>query len=611
MSIKKNWNSNAISMDLPLVFADGNRLQQILYNLLGNAIKFTPEGQVTLRARVLEPDPLGEQSRELGQVEVAIADTGIGIPPDKLSLIFNSFEQGDGSTARRYGGTGLGLAITKQLVELHGGQISVESRPGQGSEFRFTLPISPPDWQDDSEQQAQLTPLAGLESEQPGIAAALEAVSSLNANFGTGSNLAPSSALASPSQFPASLGLEPSIAAAQFKILIVDDEPVNLQVLANHLSLEKYAIIQASSGAEALELLETEARPDLVLLDVMMPEMTGYEVCKEIRKRFPANELPVLMLTAKSQVADVIEGLNEGANDYLAKPIRKQELLARLRTHLYLANMSMALNRFVPNQFLKLLDKKSIVDIAVGDQVLQQMSILFADIRDFTTLSERMTPEDNFRFINSYLARMEPAITQHYGFIDKYIGDAIMALFERSANDAVLAGLQMFERLAVHNQERIRKDYMPIHIGLGINTGDMILGTVGGSDHIDGTVIGDSVNVASRLEGLTKRYGVPLLISEFTYRALEQPEQFSLRRIDRVQVKGKSNWVDVYEVFDVDGPAQRALKLESRDRFEAAVELFHQGAIADAQALFLECARTCPQDAVVQYFLTRCRQEQP
>jgi two-component system sensor histidine kinase ChiS len=213
--------------------------------------------------------------------------------------------------------------------------------------------------------------------------------------------------------------------------LIVDDEPVNLQVLVNHLSLQNYAITQASNGIEALATIENGFKPDLILLDVMMPRMTGYEVCQKIRQQFPANELPVVMLTAKNQVSDLVIGLNVGANDYLTKPISKHELLARIKTHLQLSNINIAYSRFVPHEFLKLLNKESIIEVQLGDQVQKDMSILFSDIRNFTTLSERMTPTENFQFINSYLSRMEPAIRENHGFIDKYIGDGIMALFNR------------------------------------------------------------------------------------------------------------------------------------------------------------------------------------
>ena len=149
------------------------------------------------------------------------------------------------------------------------------------------------------------------------------------------------------------------------------------------------------------------------------------------------------------------------------------------------------------------------------------MSVLFADIRAFTTHSEQMTAEDTFKFINGYLRRMEPAIIENSGFIDKYIGDEIMALFEVSADSAVNAGVTMLKILAEYNLSRRLLDRQPIEIGIGINTGNLRLGTVGGNFRIDTTVIGDAVNLGSRLQQLTKVYQVPFLISHTTLAALE------------------------------------------------------------------------------------------
>ena len=162
------------------------------------------------------------------------------------------------------------------------------------------------------------------------------------------------------------------------------------------------------------------------------------------------------------------------------------------------------------------------------------MSILFSDIRSFTQMSEQMTPEDNFKFINAYLSRMEPAITENRGFIDKYIGDAIMALFGGSADDAVKAGISMLQRLTEYNLTRQRPERPPISIGIGINTGDLMLGIVGGQHRMDSTVISDAVNLGSRLEELSKRYGIPLLISEHTFLRLEDPNVYCFRVIDKV-----------------------------------------------------------------------------
>ncbi len=287
---------NKIDYNLPPALGDENRLQQILYNLVGNAIKFTKEGTVEVSAEIMLI-----RGREM--IAISVKDSGIGIPDDKLDIIFNSFEQGDGSTEREYGGTGLGLAITKKLVELHGGTINVVSKTGKGSSFTFTIPVS-----ENHEINTQRI-VAKLEYDLDNIN-----FNQLNQN-----------------DERVSLNGNTS-----FNILIVDDDPVNLQVLRNHFMPYKYNVTEASNGIEALELIMECDKPDLVLLDVMMPRLSGYEVCREIRKKYTPNELPVIMLTAKRLIQDLIQGFESGANDYLVKPFDKRELLARVNTMLRL-----------------------------------------------------------------------------------------------------------------------------------------------------------------------------------------------------------------------------------------------------------------------------------
>ncbi len=548
---------NNLPADLPLVNADENRLQQILQNLIANAIKFTEKGEITISAKPIEDN----------QLVITISDTGIGIFADQLEDIFKSFEQVEGSTAREYGGTGLGLAITKQLIELHGGKIWVKSKPGIGSDFSFNLTIS--------KQTKSQSSTAVI---NPQINHDLLV---LNNNYYT---------------------------EGKFKLLIVDDELVNLQVLINHLSLENYTIKQASLGTEALEIIENGFKPDIILLDVMMPRMSGYEVTQRLRKLYPATELPILMLTAKNQTSDLVEGLAAGANDYLTKPISKHELLARVKTHIHLHNINAAYSRFVPHQFLQLLNKESILDIQLADQIEKQMTILFSDIRGFTSLSEKMTPKENFKFINSYLSKMEPIITQYNGFIDKYIGDAIMALFPTNADDAVRSSISMLKKLKIYNQERHKAGYQAIKIGIGLNTGALMLGTVGGINRMDGTVISDAVNLASRMEGMTKVFGIGLLISENTYSNLKNPSDYAIRMLDRVKVKGKNIPVTVYEVFDTDPNIE--LKLKARDQFEQALTYYRHQEFTQAIKCFQQVLQINDADKASQIYIERCQKLQ-
>jgi class 3 adenylate cyclase/GAF domain-containing protein len=273
-----------------------------------------------------------------------------------------------------------------------------------------------------------------------------------------------------------------------------------------------------------------------------------------------------------------------------------------------MAELNQAYERFVPGQFLQFLEKSSIVDVKLGDQVQLEMSVLFSDIRNFTTLSESMTPKDNFKFINSYLSCMEPAITKNSGFIDKYIGDAIMALFSGEADNAVKAGISMLNRLVEYNQHRAKSGYAPIQNGIGINTGSLMLGTVGGQNRMDGTVISDAVNLASRVESLTKNYGVSLLITEQTYSRLSNPVDYAIRTIDTVKVKGKSQLVTVYEVFDADPSEIKEGKLATLSLFAEALALYSSGKFSEAARLFAECWHQNQGDRVAHIYWQRCQQ---
>ncbi|MEO8892266.1 MAG: adenylate/guanylate cyclase domain-containing protein [Coleofasciculaceae cyanobacterium] len=286
---------------------------------------------------------------------------------------------------------------------------------------------------------------------------------------------------------------------------------------------------------------------------------------------------------------------------------RKQSESERQKFTDELFNINEALSRFVPRQFLQFLNKKSIVDVAIGDQVQQEMSVLFADIRNFTGLSETMTPQENFNFINAYLSRMEPAVIENQGFIDKYIGDEIMALFSGGVDNAVKAGISMLKRLTEYNQYRAKSDYVQLKIGIGINTGSLMLGTVGGTSRMDSTVISDSVNLASRIEKLTRHYGTSLLISHHAFFQLEDASLYAFRMIDRLKVRGKLETVSIYEIFDAEEPELYQGKLATKLEFEQALLLYHLGAYKDAAQLFGHCLFLNPNDTVAQIYRKLCQ----
>ena len=271
-----------------------------------------------------------------------------------------------------------------------------------------------------------------------------------------------------------------------------------------------------------------------------------------------------------------------------------------------LYQINAAYQRFVPCEFLSLLEKQSILDVQLGNQIKKEMSILFCDIRDFTALSEKITPQDNFDFINAFLGRMAPIIDQHHGVIDKYIGDEIMALFPTHADDAVQAAINMLKALADYNLTRGRPERPKLKMGIGINTGLLMLGIVGGKNRMDGTVISDAVNLASRVEEMNKKYGTSLLITTETYQKLKEPSQYKIRLIDTVKVKGKSKVVTIYEVFDTDSPSMMANKSETLSDFKQGVMLYHKTALKKAKIFFERVLKINPDDKVAQIYLKRC-----
>ena len=328
---------------------------------------------------------------------------------------------------------------------------------------------------------------------------------------------------------------------------------------------------------------------------------------EDMEIRYPDRIIPLEV--SASPIRDEMGHISQAIAAFQDISDRKKAEAEREAFTRELSQVNEVFSRFVPRQFLQSLARKKIADIQLGESVEKTMSVLFADIRSFTTLSEQMTPEETFKFINAYLQQMEPAITNNGGFIDKYIGDAIMALFEESVDRAVKAGIAMLQSLAEYNQIGQQQNCQPIQIGIGINTGNLMLGTVGGNSHIDTTVIGDTVNLGARLEKLTKVYETPFLISHHTFASLEEPMEYALRLLARVQVRGKARKVGVFEVFEADPPAQKQGKLATKPIFEEGLLSYYRGAIEKAQFLFEQCLQQNPNDRPAQIYLQQCTEQ--
>ena len=268
--------------------------------------------------------------------------------------------------------------------------------------------------------------------------------------------------------------------------------------------------------------------------------------------------------------------------------------------------MAASFGRFVPREFLQFLGRKSIVDVQLGDQTQRDMSILFSDIRSFTTMSEKMSPKENFDFVNRYMAFCAPVVQENGGFIDKYIGDAIMALFPGDTDDGVRAAIGLLRGVERFNEDWTAAGGPPIAIGAGVHHGSLMLGTVGFAQRMESTVISDSVNLAARMEGLTKMYGAGVLISGSVRDKLVNPESFSMRRVDRVKVKGKRDPVDVFEVFDADKPTQIDAKRRTLRQFEDSFAAYQSGELSLAAEGFREVLRINAHDHAAALLLERC-----
>lgn len=303
ISNKKLQLINLIDKNAPFVFADEGRIQQILYNLIGNAIKFTAKGSIKVTYEV-----------KGNFLEISIEDTGIGIPKDKIDSIFNFFEQVDG-ISENYGGTGLGLYITKKLVELHNGSINVSSKLNEGSRFIFTLPIMNVV---DIESNLQEDIYNSIEIKDSAINGAgnFNELQAINSNI--------------------YFDKVDALIQNKNKILIVDDEYVNLKVLEKYLMNYNAEVLKASNGQDALKILEENNDIDLIILDMMMPDLLGYEVCALVRKKYSLFQLPILIMTADNRLENLVVAFESGANDYLVKPFNKREFLVRVNTLLTL-----------------------------------------------------------------------------------------------------------------------------------------------------------------------------------------------------------------------------------------------------------------------------------
>ena len=374
--------------------------------------------------------------------------------------------------------------------------------------------------------------------------------------------------------------MNPTAPPAASRILVVDDTPANIQTLTATLKKEGYQISVATNGKQALEVL-ARVQPDLILLDVMMPEMDGFETCRQLKAAEQWRHIPVIFLTAKTETADIVQGFELGAVDYVAKPFNAHELLARVNTHLTMDELRRSLaaknaelaraHKLVRRAFGRYVSEEVAASILQSPEGLdlggeeREVTILMSDLRGFTTLAARLTPHEVIEFLNLYLEAMVDVISRYEGTIDEIIGDAILVIFGAPqdcadhAAKAVACGLAMQLAMTEVNQRLIAKGAAALEMGIGIHTGRVIVGNIGSLRRTKYAAVGSNVNLAGRIESFTT--GGQLLISESTRGKI----QASLR-IDgefQVEPKGATRSLQLYEVGGIGEPFNLSLPTRS------------------------------------------------
>ena len=635
--------------DLPYVFADSDRLTQVLTTLFSRAAQLSPEGATHVRIVRL---------KEL--VQLTLDDRRTSCEPDASLLSAPALHDRRASTSHI---DTLRLWIAGRIAQLHGYPVTCAPR-SDGAGFRWTirLPRSKVDTLSlPAESRADVThtmpPPAGHIAAAvrftvpsptrvaivPGLkrsplAGALVPASLPKLDFGHENegphSTRPRISLIPPASVtrgafdsgggfdeivPASLKPrsihtpQPFVSPAnpliqRPRVLVADDDPVVRNVIAAQLAELDVDVTMAVDGVDALAHIQSQAAFDLVVSDVLMPRLTGLQLCKIVRETHTAAELPFVLMSSNSSQDDVTRAFESGASDFMVKPTVKAELLQRIATHLRIASETTALTRFVPREFLRLLGRERVADVRLGDHVAKDLTILFADIRGFTSMSESLGPAGTFQFLNDCLSRIAPHIHANGGFIDKYIGDALMALFPTNAIGAVRAAVAIQNEVSGYNAEHgvVNEESEGLAIGVGIFRGPTMLGTIGEPRRFEATVISDAVNVAARLEALTRRLGVRVLIGESVLTDLSDAT-FALRPLGRVVARGRGEPVAVWELLDAESEVGRLQKLETMESFLAAIEAFDRGSFSEAISAFDDVLARSPNDGPSWVYQQACQ----
>ncbi|MGG6263584.1 response regulator [Leptolyngbya sp. AN03gr2] len=470
----------------PDVYLDLEKFDKVLYNLLSNAMKFTPAGQTISIALEAIDD----------RCCLKVRDTGIGIRADQLPHLFERFRQAEGSENRSFEGTGLGLALVKELVELHSGEINVESTYGHGTTFTIDLKLGAAHLPSDQVVDAQ--------SEVQTSRAAVE-LADLEVELQDDRESDPAPAI------------EFSIHENQPRILVVDDNPDLRSYVSGVLKQQGYLVWTARNGAEGFEQAKAH-HPSLIVTDLMMPIVSGLDMIRMIRAQEDLKGTPVILLTAKADEDTRLEGVERGADAYLAKPFNDRELLAEVRNLLSLKENEQRVSRintYLTESVLSRFLPPTLVKRAAQGQLTldlrpepRMITVLFSDIVGFTQLSNTLRSRRVAELLNEYLNAMTRCVFDNGGTVDKFMGDAILALFgapeELSPNEqvrrAIATARHMYRTLDQLNAHWESQGIDRVSFRCGIHQGTAVVGMFGGEERSDYTAIGPSVNIAARLQ---------------------------------------------------------------------------------------------------------------
>ena len=389
------------------------------------------------------------------------------------------------------------------------------------------------------------------------------------------------------------------------KVLVVEDSALNAAVLKDVLC-NTYDLEFAADGESVLNIV-LETQPDIILLDLVLPDIDGYEVCRRLKSNPKTKDIPVIFLTGRSELEDEMKGFELGAVDYIIKPISPPLLRARLKTHLQLR-----IEKCNSDQLIKNILPSSIVEElkATGKTTpvcFEKAAVFFSDLVGFTRISSKMSPVELIAELNDLFTIYDEIIESNNCERIKTIGDAYMAVSGMSEDSTFYADniVKSAIEILCFLKQRVNKSQYPWATTIGIDSGEVVGGVVGVKKYIY-DIFGSTVNMASRLEGASKIYKLDIIISDSVYDDIQNPENFCLREIDTVRVKGEEHVLKLYEVFDCDEESLRACKKETLPLFTEAMMDYRAGNFADSLSKFTKCSEVCPEDFLPQLYIKRC-----